>query len=456
MHHEDTIAAIATPAGEGGIAIVRLSGPEVFRIADEIFAGSGAPPSKMAAQTFAYGTIHEGEEVIDEVLLLVMRSPQSFTGEDVVEIQGHGGGVVAQRVLRRVLAAGARPAEPGEFSQRAFLNGRIDLVQAEGILDLIHAQSERAAAAAMEQLEGGLSQKFNAIYDEMLGVCADLEATLDFPEDELPETAMADIRQRLQEITERQRDLISTWTEGRLLREGARVVLSGLPNVGKSTLLNALLESNRAIVSNVPGTTRDSIEEVFVLNGVPLKLVDTAGLRETDCEVEQEGISRSRQQMGVADFHIHLLDASVPLGEEARASLASLPADRCLVVLNKRDLGSMVGEGELDGFTVISASLKFAEGLDEIKQALTLLLQKNTDLARPPHAVISERHRQLLVQAQAELDEATRLVNERREDLTVLAADRIREALTQLGRVTGRVFEEELVNNIFARFCIGK
>ena len=456
MQHEDTIAAIATPSGEGGIAIVRISGPEVFRIADEIFKGQGNPPSEMDAHTFAYGSIQNDDEAIDEVLLLVMRAPQSFTCEDVVEIQGHGGRVVAQRVLRRVLEAGARTAEPGEFSQRAFLNGRIDLVQAEGILDLIHAQSERAAAAAMEQLEGGLSQQFNDLYDAMLEVCADLEATLDFPEEELPPAAMDDIRSRLTAITERHRSLISTWTEGRLLREGARVVISGQPNVGKSTLLNVLLQSNRAIVSNIPGTTRDSLEEQFVLKGVPLKLVDTAGLRETDCEVEQEGISRSRQQIGLADYHIHILEASCALNAEVQDQLALLPRDRSLVVLNKCDLGSRVGQQELDGFVTISASLKFSDGLDEIKQQLSNLLERHANLSAPPHAVISERHRQLLSNAQAELEEANRLINEKREDLTVLAADRVREALSQLGRVTGRVFEEELISNIFSRFCIGK
>ncbi len=275
----DTIAAISTAAGEGGISVIRISGPDTYRIADDIFAGSGPPPSRREPFTFAYGHVTDvGGRMIDEVLMLFMRAPRSYTREDMVEIHGHGGGIQSRQLLRRVLEAGARSAEPGEFTRRAFLHGRIDLTQAEAVLDLIRARSDRAAGAAIDQLGGFITKRVTNIYDNAMSVAGDLEATMDFPEDELPEAVMADIRQRLDGVDRDMAELLSTWGEGRVLREGVLAVIAGKPNVGKSTLLNALLGSERAIVSDVPGTTRDHIEEVWILDGIPIRLVDTAGL----------------------------------------------------------------------------------------------------------------------------------------------------------------------------------
>ena len=277
---------------------------------------------------------------IDEVIILIMRAPRSYTGEDVVEIQGHGGHVVARRILRRVLDGGARLAEPGEFTQRAFLNGRMDLLQAEAVLDLVRAKSDRAAVAALEQLEGSLSSRFNQVYDQLLAAATDVEASLDFPDDELPQTDTQEIIAHLRTAREEMAQLMTGWDEGHILRDGATVVISGKPNVGKSTLMNTLLGRDRSIVSPIPGTTRDTIEEGLILDGFPVRMVDTAGLRETDCVVEKEGVRRTVMQMERADLHLHMLDASRPMDEQDRAQVESLDADRCIIVLNKVDLGT--------------------------------------------------------------------------------------------------------------------
>lgn len=449
----DTIAAIATPPGEGGVGIVRISGPGVWAIADALFmALDGVAVSERGHGTFAYGKVIDADGTeIDTGLALVMRAPKSYTCEDVVEIQGHGGAVGMRRILRCVLDAGARMAEPGEFTKRAFMNGRIDLVQAEGIFDLIRARSDRAAAAAMEQMEGRLSEQFDAIYDAFMEVAANLETTLDFVEDELPDDVFSGIAHLLDTTFQRLDTLLDTWDEGRLLREGARVVILGRPNAGKSTLLNALLGFDRAIVSSTAGTTRDTIEEGFVLDGIPLRIVDTAGLRETDCDIEAEGIRRAEAHGAEAHLAIYLIDASQPLHEEDRLRLEKLDPEKTVVLLNKVDQGN-----QLDGIEGIEASLVNGVGVDDLKRAMADTLEKGADLQAPPHAVISERHRNLLIRSHKEARQAREYLNENVEENAVLAAEHLRSALEYLGQVTGRLYHEELLDNIFSRFCIGK
>ncbi|MEI6807188.1 MAG: tRNA uridine-5-carboxymethylaminomethyl(34) synthesis GTPase MnmE, partial [bacterium] len=360
---EDTIAAIATAAGEGGISVIRVSGPESLKVADRVFRCSEPPPSRRKGGTFVHGYVMgpSSDQVpapdIDEALLLIFRAPHSYTREDIVEIQGHGGSISAQRILRRLLDSGARLAEPGEFTKRAFLNGRIDLVQAEAVLDLIRASSDRAATAAVEQLNGALSDWCATSYANILSLITALEAALDFADDEMPPLLISEKAIQAKALLANLMNMLSTWNEGHILRDGALTVISGKPNVGKSTLFNALLGVDRSIVADLPGTTRDTIEENLLLDGVLLRLVDTAGLRSTDCDVESQGVLRARSQIEKADLHIHVLDASQQLSDADRLELNSLPPERTIVVLNKADLGMMIRPSDIAKYPIISGSL---------------------------------------------------------------------------------------------------
>lgn len=456
MNTADTIAAIATPPGQGGVGIVRVSGSNVWKIADRIFQSSELP-SCAKGGTFLHGKVvaADGSE-IDEALCLIFRAPKSYTGEDTVEIQGHGGPVVLKKILRRCLDAGARMAGPGEFTKRAFLNGKMDLVQAEAVADLIHAQSDRAAKAALEQLEGGLSGQFNVLYDGLMETAADIETTLDFVEDELPEDVFPNLGKKLDESFQCLENLLATWDEGRLLREGARVVIMGRPNAGKSTLFNALLGHDRAIVTAIAGTTRDIIEETFVLDGIPLRILDTAGLRETECLIEQEGIRRARAHSASADIAVYLIDSSQPVSPEDQEHLAKLDPKRTVVVLNKIDQKKPDYALRITHYGPVEASLIKGTGLDSIKQTIAAKLEAGVNLSAPAHAVISERHRNLLELARTELIQARERVAEGGEAAAAPAAEHLRQALEALGQVTGRVYHNELLDNVFSRFCIGK
>lgn len=455
----DTIAAIATAPGEAGIAIVRMSGPGSLVIANKVFRARGPRPSERPANTFLRGFIHspvgiDSDRDADEVILLIYRAPRSYTREDVVEIQGHGGRMCAKRILRAVLDAGARVAEPGEFTKRAFLNGRIDLLQAEAVADLIQAHSQRAAAAALEQLEGKLSASFGAIYDSLVEIAADLEATLDFPEEELPVSTMPAILARLDGITRDLRGLFATWEEGHLLREGVLVVISGKPNVGKSTLLNCLLGTDRAIVTDVAGTTRDIIEEQIVLDGVVLRLVDTAGLCVSNCTIEREGVQRAHAYLEKADINVYVIDCSRKLDVEDRRWLETLEPGKTIITLNKSDLGQRIRADEIEGFSVIVCSLIRGEGVSDLKEAILKKLGIDREVA--PHAVISERHRQFVQNALNALDDAVNLLRTGKEEIIVVAAGSLRSALESLASITGKVYDDEMLNNIFSRFCVGK
>ena len=455
---EDTIAAIATAPGEGSVSIVRISGPAAMTVCDELFICKGASPSERKPGTFVHGFMVDAQgKHLDEGLALLSHGPNSYTGEDVVELQGHGGTVNARRILRQCIECGARLAEPGEFTRRAFLNGRMDLVQAEAVADLVAAQSERASAAALDQLEGGLSKKFETIYERLIQASGDLEASLDFPEDELPETVIQDINSLLIVTYKNILDLIQTWDEGHLLRDGALVVISGRPNVGKSTLLNALLDHDRAIVSDQPGTTRDTIEEDFVLSGIPLRLIDTAGLRDTEDNVEQVGIARTHAARKRGDLHLYVVDASGPLPQEDIDHLKELASSPCIVVRNKIDLGFRnIDPDKLHDLPSVSTCLTDGTGLDTLKSMLQERLAENVDLSARPHAVISERHLDLLNQAAEQLNLAIGLLKPEHEDQWVLAVSHLRNSLELLGRVTGKVYHDALLDQIFSKFCIGK
>lgn len=465
----DTIAAIATAPGEAGIAVIRISGPASPAIADSLFVGAAPPPSRRPPFSFAHGRItsaasggqsevdpaqDNGARILDEVILLIMRAPHSYTREDVVEIQCHGGALAARRILQAVLNAGARLAEPGEFTQRAFLNGRIDLLQAEAVLDLIRARTDRAASAALEQLGGSLSNSIVMIYDGLLAVAAEVEAALDFSEDDLSPIMMPAVIERLTEIKGRMAALLKTWEEGHLLREGAVVVISGKPNVGKSTLLNLLLGKDRAIVSAVPGTTRDTIEETLVMDGISLRLVDTAGLRATNCDIEREGVRRARHQMQQADIHLHVMDSSMAFDEADSLHLSELAPKRSILILNKSDLENKLQLLDYKRLTQIQTCLLSGAGVDEVRQAIVEKLGSVS--ARPQCAVISERHRQLLLSATKHINEALFILKSENEALTAVASSSIRAAIESLGYITGKQYHPELLKSIFSKFCVGK
>lgn len=453
---QDTIAAIATAPGEAGIAILRVSGPGAFHIADRVFAGT-RKPSEAPANTVLYGQLVAAETgaPIDEVILLTFRAPRSYTREDVIEIQGHGGRVTVRRMLRAVLACGARLAEPGEFTRRAFLNGRIDLVQCEAVADLIRAQSDRAAAAALEQLNGVTSHSIECIYNDLIDLDADIEATMDFVEDELPPGINAALHERLNACRASVKTLLDTWEEGHLLREGATVVISGEPNVGKSTLMNRLLGRARSIVTDIPGTTRDTIEEQLVIGGAPIRLVDTAGLREADCAVEREGIRRAESAMQAADVNLYVLDGSRPLAQAEAGRLAALRGARSLVVINKADLGVKLVPGDIPaGLPQVTISLLDEGAAAVVRGVIGEVLHLHPDA--PPHAAISERHRMALAEVLTELDQADAMMGRADIDGNLLVAEHLRVALALLGEITGREYSEELLDSIFSRFCIGK
>lgn len=452
----DTIAAIATAPGAGGISVIRISGPDALAVADRVFRCRAPLPSQRAAFTFAAGhVITEDGAVVDEALALFFRAPRSFTREDVVELQGHGGPAITRQVLRRVLEAGARPAEPGEFTRRAFLNGRLDLVQAEAVLDLIRARTDRAATAALDQLRGGLTHQLTRIYEALLETAANLEATLDFSDQELPDTILAGLAGRVAGLHGMIEGLLATWNEGHLLRDGATVVIAGKPNVGKSTLMNALLGRDRAIVSDQPGTTRDTLEEDLVLDGIAINLVDTAGLRDTTCRIEQEGIRRAEDRLREADVFIYLIDSTHPIDKEDEARLESLDPARCLVVANKQDLPGARTPPLPRGLTAIPASLKMGTGLDILRSELVRILHAGR-AGSVQHAAISERHRTLLQAALNAAQQAADHLNGSATPDPSLASQALRDSIAQIGLIIGREYREEMLDSIFSRFCIGK
>ena len=454
-HVSAPIAALATAAGAAGVCVVRISGPGALEIGDRLVPEAARKPSRRGAGTFFHAVVlhPQTRERIDDAVLLVYRAPHSFTGEDTLEIQGHGGSVPARRLLEAALAAGARMAEPGEFTRRAFLNGRLDLTQAEAICDFIQAKTDRAAHVARAQLDGALGQQVGLLYEQMLSVCAEVEHLLDFDEGELPDLFTERTSARVAEAVQKLERLAATWSSGHLLRDGALVVISGRPNAGKSSLLNALLGRNRAIVHEVPGTTRDVIEEGYALNGVPLRLVDTAGLRETADAVEREGIGRARDFMRQADLNVHLIDSSVPASADLAEELRALPARRTLIGITKCDLPAAGAVRLPPELPRVRLSVKTGAGMAELKTAMAQALGVDEEAYGPP--VVSLRHVTELREAAGQGQSAIAALAAGAERL-VIAAGHLRAAAEAVGRIVGRVYSDDLLDAIFGRFCVGK
>ncbi len=443
----DTIAAISTPPGEGAIALVRLSGPCAITVADKIFRGR-QKPSAATSHLQLLGEILEEDRVIDQVMLSVHRAPGSYTGEDVVEISCHGGVLVTARVLEACLRHGARTAQPGEFTERAFLNGKLDLTQAEAVIDVIRAQTDLALRSAHEQLEGRLGQRIAELREDLIALIANLEAYIDFPEEDIEPDVGDAFLGRLDEIHGRINALLATADQGRVFREGLRVVIFGASNAGKSSLLNRLLGFSRAIVSPLPGTTRDTIEETINLRGIMLRLTDTAGLRATEQDVvEREGIARTERSLATADLLLHVVDVSQP-----RPSAFAHPSADCpeLLLLNKSDLPEH--ESWKDSLALRISCIK-DDGLAGLEEAiLGKVSQQHWDV--PSTVAINTRHRDCLRRALAACDRA-RDASVRGMGPEFIASD-LRQALEAVGEVVGAADLEDILDSLFSQFCIGK
>jgi len=449
---DDTIAAIATPLGEGGLAVLRISGPEAPAIADSIFVGKDKP-STVPSHTIHFGKIVHHGRTIDEVLLTVLRAPRTFTREDTVEISCHGGILPAKLIFDAVLEQGARPAEPGEFTRRAFLNGRIDLAQAEAVADLIHSRTELALAAANEQLAGQLSRRINKLRDDLLHILAHVEAHIDFPDEDIAPDTRDQLLRRLEEGLTFIAQLLQTANEGQILRRGIRAAIVGRPNSGKSSLLNQLLGRDRAIVSPIPGTTRDTIEETANIRGLPIVFIDTAGLREAKDEIEIEGIRRSRQSLAQAELILHVLDSNQPLTGEDQNYFAEFAGKKRVLVRNKIDLPIRC---ELTSglAPVVDVSCVTGHGVESLKDAIKAMVWSGEIKAEMLQVMINSRHQDALNRAHTA---ALRTAEALRNDATLeLVALDLRIAVAAVGEIVGKTTTEDLLDSIFGQFCIGK
>ncbi|MDT8719511.1 tRNA uridine-5-carboxymethylaminomethyl(34) synthesis GTPase MnmE [Clostridium sp. 19966] len=459
MKEFDTIAAVATGIGEGGISIIRVSGDKALKIVSSVFIGKGGRSLEdIKSYTMRYGYIidKENNEKLDEVIVSYMKGPKSFTAEDVIEVNCHGGLVATNRILEEIVRSGARIAEPGEFTKRAFLNGRIDLSQAEAVIDIIRAKTEISMKSAVMQAQGRISQEINKIRNKLLGVIAHIEATVDFPEDDLEEITGQKVKIDIKEIKQYIDEIIATANEGKIIREGINVVIVGKPNVGKSSLLNALIMENKAIVTDVPGTTRDVIEEYISIGGIPLKIIDTAGIRDTEDTVEKIGVEKSKEKMEEADLIIFMLDNSRELDDEDKSIIKKIKDKKYIVLLNKVDLETKLDFNQLKDLNkdnIIEISALKGMGIDNIKNIIKKMFF-NGEIRPSEVLVTNSRHKEALIRASEKCDAALKTLE---GGLPIdLASIDVRSAWENLGQITGDTLEEDLLDKIFSEFCIGK
>ena len=442
----DSIAAISTPIGEGAIALVRISGPAAVEIADKLFRGKERP-SEFPSHVQRLGEIVDSDQLVDQVMLSVHRAPSSYTGENLVEISCHGGALISARVLEACLHAGARAAEPGEFTERAFRNGKMDLTQAEAVIDLIRAQTDLALRSASEQLQGRLGEKIHEIRDELVALLANVNASIDFPDEGIAPDEGENLRARFGSVQKKIEALLATAEQGRILREGVRVVIYGATNAGKSSLLNRLLGYDRAIVSDAPGTTRDTIEEVVNLRGIPLRITDTAGLRPSTDPLEREGMNRTQKTLELGDLLLHIVDRHAP----KPADFAERPTEQNeLLLLNKSDLPE---HADWSGCEALRISCMTEEGLRELEdKIIERISQKN--LQSQSAIAINTRHRDCLRRALEVLQRARAEFEEGISE-EFFAID-LNGALAAIGEVIGTVDTEDILDSVFSQFCIGK
>ena len=468
-----TIAAISTPIGQGGIGIIRLSGENSLKIVQNLIRYKNKK-EVFKSYTIKYGHIYDKEELVDEVLVSYFKAPNSYTGEDVCEINCHGGILVVKRILDLVLKNGAELAEPGEFTKRAFLNGKIDLSQAEAVMDVINSKSLKENKTSIQQLEGYLGRKIKEIKNSLIDILVDIEANIDYPEYDVEEVQRLKFERTLQKGIEELKKLESTFENGKLLKEGIRTVILGRPNVGKSSLLNSLLKEDRAIVTEIAGTTRDTIEEMITIKGIPFKIVDTAGIRETKDLVEEIGVEKSKKALEKADLVLMMLDATKEIQEEDKALLKLVKEKNVIILINKVDIGNkitkekvlemLVKENEKIGANankkkeinnrIISISAKEDIGLETLEEKIAELYQIEEIDVNKEMIVTNERHKIAIRKAREEIEKVL-IANQTGIPIDMLSID-LQNAVQNLGEITGETVSEEVINGIFKKFCLGK
>jgi tRNA modification GTPase len=453
----DTIAAISTPRGEGGIGIVRLSGDSAFEIVEKIFRPkSGKKISELRNFSINYGHIYDRENLVDEVMVSVMKGPNTYTKEDIVEINCHGGLVVTEKILETVLKYGARLSEPGEFTRRAFLNGRIDLTQAEAIIDIIHSKTEKSVSLSLNQLRGDLKEQIEHLKKLVLDVAAHINVVLDYPEEGIDDPLPANLVGNLQEVIETTDKLIRSYDKGKMIKEGIKTAIVGKPNVGKSSLLNSVLKEDRAIVTHVPGTTRDVIEEVVNLKGIPLILVDTAGIRTTDDIVENIGVEKSKKMIEKADLILFVVDGGRELEPEDFEIHNAINAEKVIGIINKIDMERKADISKLTKVTKwIEISAKENLGIDEMEDEIyNHIVDGSIEDSSEKITITNVRHKSALEKTKQYVENMFETIN-LGLPMDLLAVD-IKGALDSLSEVTGEISSEDLLDHIFSNFCVGK
>lgn len=454
---DDTIAAIATAYGEGGIGIIRVSGPETLEILRKIFIPRG---KSIENRKMAYGHIVDPEsgQIVDEVLSVFMESPHTYTKEDVAEINCHGSMVSLRKTLELVLRNGARLAEPGEFTKRAFLNGRLDLPQAEAVIDLIKAKTDKSFDVAMDQLEGSLSSEIKKIRAEMMNLLVDVTVNIDYPDEDIEELTYEKMEIAISHLADMIGKLLNTADSGRILREGMKVAIIGKPNVGKSSLMNQLLKESRAIVTDIPGTTRDTIEEVVSIKDIPVAITDTAGIRETADKIEQMGIEKSKKSFNEADLIIFVMDSSREISSEDEEIMDYIGTRRCIVLMNKIDLGSLWNkeriQDKLPNGVILETSMLERSGAEKIEEEILDMVYSGKARQNESLFVTNARHKDLLERAKKSLDDAAAMTV-MREAMDFIEVD-IKNSYDFLGEIIGETVSDDIINEVFSRFCLGK
>ena len=459
MFIDDTIAAIATAPGEGGIGIIRISGDESLQVAQSIFKSkSGKMIKDYNTRTLIYGKIVDGEKVIDEALVAYMKGPNSYTAEDVIEINCHGGFISVKKILELILSKGVRLADAGEFTKRAFLNGRIDLSQAEAIIDVIKSKTDMAHEVAQNQLEGSLAKKIKDLRMNVTEVLAHLEVSIDFAEEDVEEITHQTLEEKAIELRNEIKKLYDTAESGKILRDGLKTVIVGKPNVGKSSLLNSILGENRAIVTDIAGTTRDVIEEFVNIKGIPLKIVDTAGIRETEDIVEKIGVEKSRESFSTADLVIMVLDASRKLSEEDMEILENLKNKKTIVLLNKMDLEPKIELEKVKEFVnsedIIEISALKHQGIEQLQDKIESMVYHGSVKNSSNLMITNSRHKDALFKAYESINDAINAIDQRMP-YDFIEVD-FKNIWDYLGYINGDTVREDLLDTIFANFCIGK